>query len=187
MAFLSPDADIDADYLAEELIARKEQILGFQGTLPAMVALYHNDDLVCLIVQEESCHATISIPLTKGRNLRMASLDTLLTFLISLYYRDDPILMPAESILCWLRDYMDLLARFRARPTKTVPSFPLECSGYQTTFASLLRAKGARIEAARQRIGSGVRIYKSGTIKRRATLERQTRRRLKHPKHPRLY
>lgn len=184
VVFLSPDADIDASYLAEEVRARKEQILGFQGTLPAMVALYHNDDLVCLIVQEESCHATISVPLTKGRNLRMASLDTLLTFLIGLYYRDDPILMSTDSLMCCLRNYMDLLQRFRARPTKTVPSFPLDCSGYQTTFASLLRAKGARIEAARQRIGSGARIHKSGTIKRRATLERYTRRR---PKHPKLY
>ena len=49
ISFLSPDAELDADTLASELNARKELISGFQNILPAMVALYHNDDLVCLI------------------------------------------------------------------------------------------------------------------------------------------
>ena len=177
VVFMSPDADIDADYLADELRARKEQIMGFQDSLPAMVALYHDDMLVCLIVQEEACHSILTLPLTKGRQLRIASLDTLLTFLIGLYYRDDPLLMGAEPLLCWLRHYTDLLARYRAHPTKMVPAFSLECSGYQTTFASLLRAKGARIEAARQRIGSGMRL--AGTRRRnRGTLNRVSTRKL---------
>ena len=166
IVFMSPDADVDADYLSDELDAKKEQILGFQGTLPAMVALYQGDMMICLIVQEEACHSNIMVELTKGRILHIASLDTLLTFLIGLYYRDDPILMASDSLLCWLRHYTSLLAKFRAHPTKAVPSFPLECSGYQTTFASLLRAKGARIEAARQRIGSGARRMGMYTAKK---------------------
>jgi hypothetical protein len=185
MVFMSPDADIDADYLGDELRARKEQIIGFQGTLPAMVALYQGDMMICLIVQEEACHSNIEIELTKGRILRMASLDTILTFLIGLYYRDEPILMAVDSLLCWLYHYTKLLAKFRTHPTKTVPSFPLECSGYQTTFASLLRAKGARIEAARQRIGSGARKIGTYTVKnslrKRGSVSRDTRR--KFPKY----
>lgn len=166
IVFMSPDADIDADYLVDELQARKKQILGFQGTLPAMIALYQADMMICLIVQEEACHSNIQIELTKGRILHLVSLDTLLTFLIGLYYRDDPIIMAAESLICWLGYYTRLLAKLRAHPTKTVPSFPLECSGYQTTFASLLREKAARIEAARQRIGSGARKIGTYTLKK---------------------
>jgi hypothetical protein len=185
MVFMSPDADIDADYLGDELRARKEQVLGFQGILPAMVALYQGDMMICLIVQEEACHSNITVELTKGRVLHLASLDTLLTFLIGLYYRDDHILMASDSLLCWLRHYTGLLAKFRAHPTKTVPSFPLECSGYQTTFASLLRAKGARIEAARQRIGSGARRLGTFTAKKsnrpkRSTLGSSTRKLAKY-------
>lgn len=158
ISFLSPDAELDADTLASELNARKELISGFQNILPAMVALYHNDDLVCLIIQEEACHSYITIPLTKQRQIRMASLDTLLTFFIGLYYRKEAVLMSHESLLCWINEYVDLLVRYRVKPTKLVPSFPTDCSGYQTTFASLLREKGARIEAERQRIGSGKRV-----------------------------
>jgi hypothetical protein len=182
MVFMSPDADIDADYLGDELNARKEQIIGFQGTLPAMVALYKGDMMICLIVQEEACHSNISIELTKGRMLNIASLDTLLTFFIGLYYRDDPILMATDSLLCWLQYYTSLLVKFRAHPTKSIPSFPLECSGYQTTFASLLRAKGARIEAARQRIGSGARRFGKYTTKKTSQL-RQSRTRKKIQKY----
>jgi hypothetical protein len=166
VVFFSPDANLDADALLVDLRATKEEIIGFQNILPAMIGLYRDGQLVCLIVQEEACHSFLSIPLTKQRILRVASLDTLLTFLIGLYYRDDPILFGSDSLLCWLSQYMKLLERYRSKPTALVPSFSVECSGYQTTFASLLRAKGARIEAERQRIGSGQRSLRSGTVRK---------------------
>jgi len=157
--YLSPDANADADALAKELNAKKVQILGYQNILPAMVAIISNDnrDMLALIVQEEACHSTYTIQLTKKRQLRIASIDTMLTFLIGLYYRDVPLIMPVESLLCWMQQYVNLSTRYRNHPSKIIPAFSIECSGYQTTFASLLRAKGARIEAERQRIGSGAR------------------------------
>jgi len=162
VVFLSPDAEMDAGQLASMAHARKESIKGFQNILPAMTALYVGDDLVCLIVQEEACHSIVSFPLTKQRYLRAASLETLLTFLIGLYYRNDIALFSSqESLLCWFKAYIDLSNRYKARPTKLIPAFSIECSGYQTTFASLLRAKGARIEAERQKISSGRRYNKT--------------------------
>lgn len=169
IVFFSPDANLDADALSTELRASKEQIVGYQNILPAMVGLHRDGDLVCLIVQEEACHSFINIPLTKQRVLRVASLDTLLTFLVGLYYREDHILFSADSLLCWMRQYVDLLDRYRAKPTVLVPALSIECSGYQTSFASLLRAKGARIEAERQRIGSGQRITRRADSRLRRT------------------
>jgi hypothetical protein len=157
IVFLSPNADLDADSLMSSTMARKESIIGYQGILPAMVGLYHGESLICLIVQEEACHSVVTLPLTKQRTLRAASPETLLTFLIGLYYRPEPLLMTEEALLCWMKHYIDISNRYKAKPTKLVPAFSLECSGYQTTFASLLRAKAARIEAARQQISSGRR------------------------------
>lgn len=157
IVFLSPSADLDADTLMSTTMARKESIIGYQGILPAMVGLYHGDSLICLIVQEEACHSVVTLPLTKQRTLRAASPETLLTFLIGLYYRPEPLLMTEEALLCWMKHYIDISNRYKAKPTKLIPAFSLECSGYQTTFASLLRAKAARIEAARQQISSGRR------------------------------
>jgi hypothetical protein len=174
VVFFSPDATLDADALLVDLRATKEEIVGFQNILPAMIGLYRDAELVCLIVQEEACHSFLSIPLTKQRILRVASLDTLLTFLIGLYYRDDHILFSSDSLLCWLDQYIKLLERYRTKPTALVPSFSVECSGYQTTFASLLRAKGARIEAERQRIGSGQRAATTRKVFRNVL--RKTRR-----------
>jgi hypothetical protein len=120
-----------------------------------MIILKIRDSVVAVIVQEEACHSIVTVPLTKDRHLRMASLDTLLTFLIGLYYRHDSLLMTQESLLCWIRQYVDLSNRYKSRPTKLFPAFSIECSGYETSFASLLRAKAVRIQAEKQRIGSG--------------------------------
>ena len=158
IVFLSPDADLDADMLLESYDLRKVPIIGYQNILPAMVTLYDVDDLVCVIVQEEACHSTITMPLTNHKRLRIASLETMLTFLIGLYYREDSIIMTQQALLCWLKQYIDLSNRYKTKPTKLVPSFSIECDGYQTSFASLLRAKGARIEAARQHVSSGTRL-----------------------------
>jgi hypothetical protein len=167
--FMSSDAGLDSNILSEDFDLRSKDIYGYQNILPPMIALYKGDSLVCLIVQEEACHSFVVLPLTNGREMRIASLDTLLTFLIGLYYRDDSIIMTTQSLLCWIRYYIDVSARYRLRPTTMVPSFPVECSGYQTTFASLLRAKAARIEAARQKLVSDM----SSMTRRRSVVDRR--------------
>ena len=159
VVFLSPDAFSDADKLASQLKGGKVEVTGYQNILPAMIAIVSRDnrDMLALIVQEEACHSTYTVQLTKKRQLRIASIDTMLTFLIGLYYRKNPLIMPVEALLCWMQQYVNFSMRYRNHPSKIIPAFSIECSGYQTTFASLLRAKGARIEAERQRIGSGAR------------------------------
>lgn len=155
VVFFSPNAEEDANAISDLTVSIKKEILGFQNILPAMIVLTKNESVVCVIVQEEACHSTVTIPLTKGRYLRIASLDTLLTFMIGLYYRPDSLLMTQESLLCWIRNFIDLSNRYKANPTKLFPAFSIECSGYQTSFASLLRAKAARIQAERQKLSSG--------------------------------
>jgi hypothetical protein len=155
VVFLSPNAEQDGSKLAEQTMSVKREVLGYQNILPAMILLEKNKQVICVIVQEEACHSIVTIPVTKGRHLRMASLDTILTFLIGLYYRPEPILMTQESLLCWVREFIDLSDRYKSRPTKLFPAFSIECSGYQTSFASLLRAKAARIQAARQGLSAG--------------------------------
>jgi hypothetical protein len=180
VVFLSPNAEKDAQNLSDITESVVEDVLGYQNMLPAMLILKKDAVPVCVIVQEEACHSTITIPLTKGRHLKMASLDTLLTFLIGLYYRPDSLLMTQESLLCWIRQYIDLSNRYKKMPTQLFPAFSIECSGYQTSFASLLRAKAARIQAVRQRLSSG-RYSMTRAKSRKPFLDfgtRRTRRRL---------
>ena len=155
LVFFSPDAERDAHVLSELTGSSKKEELGFQNILPAMIILYKGDSVICVIVQEEACHSIINLPLTRGRSMKIASLDTLITFLIGLYYRPESLLMTQESLLCWIHQYINLSNRYKTRPTKLFPAFSIECSGYQTSFASLLRAKAARIQAAKQRLTSG--------------------------------
>ena len=179
VVFFSPDAEKDAQIISDMTGSQIEEVLGYQNMLPAMMIVKKDSVPIAVIVQEEACHSIVSIPLTKGRHLKMASLDTLLTFLIGLYYRPDALLMTQESLLCWIRQYIDLSNRYKKRPTQLFPAFSIECAGYQTSFASLLRAKAARIQAARQLVSSG-RYYMTRAKSRKPFLDfgtRQTRRR----------
>jgi hypothetical protein len=151
----SANATDDASKLAEITSTETREYLGFQNILPAMIALYRNDVLAGIIVQEEACHSIIQFPVSRSSTLYLASLDTAITFFIGLYYRDDIEYMPKHSLLCAIKHMIDLSNRYRVKPTKLFPDFSIECDGYQTSFASLLRAKAARIQAERQRVSSG--------------------------------
>jgi hypothetical protein len=151
----SPNAMEDASKLAEITSTVTREYLGFQNILPAMIALYRNDVLAGIVVQEEACHSIIQFPVTRSSTLYLSSLDTAITFFIGLYYRDDIDYMPKHSLLCAIKHLIDLSNRYRVKPTKLFPDFSIECDGYQTSFASLLRAKAARIQAERQRVSSG--------------------------------
>ena len=88
--FLSHDADMDARNLKDMIDfigpIRVKEITGYQSILPAMIGVYHENIMLALIVQEEACHSYFTIPVS-SHALRVASLDTFLTFLIGLYYR----------------------------------------------------------------------------------------------------
>ncbi len=151
--FLSHDAELDANILKNLLdeSIEKREIIGYQNILPAMIGLYKDSILLCLIVQEEACHSYVTIPLLEKKVLRLASLDTFLTFLIGFYYRENDSLLPIHSLLCWIQTFDKVSRHYKHNPSKYIPRFASSCSGYQTSFASLLRSKAARIEAERQK------------------------------------
>lgn len=151
----SANATEDASKLAEITSTETREYLGFQNIIPAMIALYRNDVLAGIVVQEEACHSIIQFPVSRSSTLYLSSLDTAITFFIGLYYRDDIDYMPKHTLLCAIKHLIDLSNRYRLKPTKLFPDFSIECDGYQTSFASLLRAKAARIQAERQRVSSG--------------------------------
>jgi hypothetical protein len=152
VVFLSPDAKKDSEELIKLTNSQQRDYYGFHQMLPAMIILTKNSYIICVIVQEEACHSTITLPITEGRKLRIASLDTLLTFIIGLYYRDETFLMSRQSLMCWIHEYMELMTHYAFKPKKMFPTFSLECSGYQTSFASLLRAKAERIKLEREKL-----------------------------------
>jgi hypothetical protein len=171
--FLSPDAEMDSVIIGEELQTTAISIVGYENMLPAMMELYKGEDLVCIIVQEEACHSMIKLSLTEHHIVRVGSLETMLMFIIGLYYRSTAKLISMNSLLCLVEIYISLMDRYKKNPTRTIPAFPIECSGYQTTFASLLRAKHSRIEAQRQSVTSG-RSRQTSRARLRSARSRRT-------------
>ena len=66
---MSHDAELDANMLKNllDVTIEKREIIGYQNILPAMIGLYKDSILLCLIVQEEACHSYVTIPLLEKR------------------------------------------------------------------------------------------------------------------------
>ena len=173
IVFLSPEAERDAQRL-KEIFASDEidvEILPAKGELVPLrsVVSYRKMPFV-EILQETSCNAFTRLKLPGGKELLVASLETMITLYFSLmmFTKDEKILQFYMTCLCQkLVEMSEAIQRKgRAGP---IPAFSIECSGYQKGFATLLREKFSRI--AREKKKQRLRTMKKRSMSNKRTLK----------------
>jgi hypothetical protein len=119
--------------------------------VPEMVVFTRNKYPVFILVSQTACHSYYNIPLKYGNNLRIATLDTLITLYFSmalLKYR----FMDLGSLECLAQELVEVSYRARDSPEKFPFQFiSLECSGHQSRLASLIREKVKRFDTRRKK------------------------------------
>jgi len=155
IVFLSPEAERDANRL-KEIFATDEitvEKLEAKGELvPERAIVRYRGMPFVEILQEVACHSFTSLKLSDNRNLRVASLETLLTFYyaLTLFTDDEEILQFYMTCLTQKLVEMDEILH-QLGGVGPIPSFSIECSGYQKGYATLLKEKFARIAKAKQK------------------------------------
>jgi hypothetical protein len=148
--FFSPDPREDALAIRE--------ILGFKGIVieyfkekgdlipPRLVVKLYNRP-IALIIQETACHSYYTIKSTGGEDVRIASMDTLITLYLCLaIFTNDEKDYLGFSLLCTVARYIQVSKRIRRAPkVKQFEPFALDCQGYQKGYSTLLREKVERI------------------------------------------
>ena len=129
--------------------------IGYTGSAPAIA-----------IIQETACHAYNTISLKDGRNIRIASLDTLITLYLSFLFRSSLQDLFLKPIGCMVEQMIQLQNLYRTRSDSPFPFISIECSGHQKTFASLLREKIARIKTLKARKANQAQSQHRQTAKR---------------------
>jgi hypothetical protein len=116
------------------------------------------------ILQEIACHGFNPLELGNGKQLRVASLETMITFYyaLSMFTKDEKILQ--YYMICLSQKLVEMSETLhRKGGVGPIPSFSIECTGYQKGYATLLKEKFERIakQKKKQKIVSMKRKQKS--------------------------
>jgi Poly(A) polymerase catalytic subunit len=151
--------------------------------LPEMVILYKGGKAACLLIQESACHSYYNFVLATGENLRIASVDTLVTLFFALGIRgmgakaagDEAGFLGAFESLA--RQLVRITRQTRQDPGKfPFPFLALECEGEQPSFESLVKEKAGRMrrESVRQRLRYLKELVKQPAAAAKAQRTRRT-------------
>lgn len=155
LLFTSPDPKTDA--IALRTLLNNDRIKLYlhpeRGEIvPLRIELRMADDPVCMFVKESACHSYNSISYRGKDTIPIASLEFLITLYLSIeiftnHSRD----YLGEQILCQVKEFINLsIENYKARRS-LFPAFSLQCQGHQVGYASLLKAKVARIKKEKEK------------------------------------
>ena len=159
--FYSPDVKHDVNILFSKL--------GDDFTLksyPAEADFFPPIDVVSwkgrpvfLVIQQSACHSYNKLQMSDGRQLNIASIETLITLYLSLTFRKQLEKYMEFPILCLVQELIEISMLYRknyreSRAARAFPFISIECSGHQKQMPTLLKEKVERIRAARNAVGS---------------------------------
>jgi len=157
--FYTPDLEGDTKHMAYELQHSSShkttitRIAAIGGDLIPPMSIFMRDRVPFLIIMNQTaCHSYYSVPVEKGKMLRAASLDTLITlfFGISLLkYK----YLTLTSLDCLAKELVEISFRARIKPDAfPFPFVSLDCAGHQKRLSSLIREKVQRIRTTRKKM-----------------------------------
>jgi hypothetical protein len=124
--------------------------------IPEMTVFSRNNTPFLILMNQSACHSYYTVPLRFGQQLRIATLDTLITLYFSLAllkYR----FMSLGSLECLAQELVQISYKARGKPDAfPFPFISLSCAGHQTGLPSLIRAKVRRIETSKKRIANAM-------------------------------
>jgi hypothetical protein len=102
---------------------------------------------VFLIIQQTACHSYNKLPMSDGRQLNIASIETLITLYISLTFRKPLSKYMNFPVLCLVQELIEISMLYRKNyKDSPFPFISIECSGYQKQMPTLLKEKVERIK-----------------------------------------
>lgn len=114
--------------------------------LPFLLGLVHNGKIFALLVEVSACHS-YNVLTYKNSELKVASLDTLITLFYSLSFIKGLEGLVKSSFSCIANSISALSSKTRdIGKNNGLESFPLKCMGHQPSKESLMLAKYLRIQ-----------------------------------------
>ncbi len=139
--------------------------------VPEMYGLSLHGRVIFLVAQERFCHAYNTVKLGKGRELKIAALDTAITIFYTLTFVRGLEGFVPKSLHCFANALVEISRKTRdVGKSGVFPMFPVTCQGHQPSKPSLLREKAKRIADLKQKSKTRKQF---GTSKRGRTHRRR--------------
>lgn len=139
--------------------------------VPEMYGLSLHGRVIFLVAQERFCHAYNTVKLGKGKELKIAALDTAITIFYTLTFVRGLEGFVPKSLHCFANALVEISRKTRDMGKSGVfPMFPVTCQGHQPSKPSLLREKAKRIADLKQKSKTRKQF---GTSKRGRTQRRR--------------
>jgi hypothetical protein len=202
IVFFSPDANTDAKKIREEfafLLSQHKKEISHNGApapskpitiktyssrgvdlIPSMKVVSQGNKSLVFVIDQTACHSYFNVPISGGKIIRIASMDTLITLYFSLGLLDTQF-YDMGSMECLANKLVQVSIKARENPDDFVfPFISIKCSGHQTSLASLIRAKVKRITQKKEEI-KDLLINKNpkSNIKRKALKRRSIKQNMK--------
>ena len=154
IGFISPKLKDDARAI-QALLGGSEKcklyIHAKRGEIvPEHIEVRYNNFPVAILLQETACHAYLNFPLSDGRSVAIASLDTLITIYYSISIFTKRLKMLIPGIDSKIATFIMLDEENRGYANPRIPAFPINCIGYQKGWPTLLREKMVRLKAMKE-------------------------------------
>ena len=113
--------------------------------IPSMKVISQGNKSLVFIIDQTACHSYFNIPISDGKIMRIASMDTLITLYFGLGLFDSKF-FDMGSMECLANKLVQISIKARETPdTFVFPFISIKCTGHQTSLPSLIRAKVKRI------------------------------------------
>lgn len=171
--FFSPDSNNDAKKLREEFSfilsqQKKEKTQQTENNqkpitvktyssrgvdlIPSVKVISQGNKSLVFVIDQTACHSYFNVPISGGKIIRIASMDTLITLYFSLGLLDTKF-YDMGSMECLANKLVQISIKARENPDDFIfPFISIKCSGHQTSLPSLIRAKVKRITQKKEEI-----------------------------------
>ena len=147
-------ADILKDRLEDE--GYKKIKVVYHEAIGEIVAPHYDvrvgSETVCFIYEPLACHSYNVIKI-KGMNVRIATIDTMLSFYLAFLYTDRPY-YDEERILCMCEFLFRVQQKNRLEQKGLLRRFSINCYGNQATLGTIREEKAKKYEELRNNKGS---------------------------------
>ena len=130
--------------------------------VPACTIIKYEEVPTLLFVKETACHSYVTINLIGGKEVKVASIDTLVTLFMSFMFHVELEEMVARPLLCLIHE-MILFSMHAREQLSLAPFLSITCSGHQKQISTLLRERAGRMGKLRNTQKKAKKAGKAGS------------------------
>ncbi len=114
------------------------------GEVVPPICIIRLDDIpVLVLIQETACHSYVTLRVKEGFELKLASIDTMITLYFSMAYHPDLEKLVAQPLHCLIYEMVlfSINQRSHYSSKEGVPFLSITCSGHQKSIATLFKER----------------------------------------------